>query len=103
MSRSVRKQLLSAILLTGVALVAAAQSYKQPDKQPAPVADASTDAAALQAAFDNADINRDGRLTRQEAARIPAVHSRFDQLDKDRNGYLTPEEFGKATGQLSRD
>ena len=49
--------------------------------------------AASQAAFDRADDNRDGQLSAQEAARLPAIGNRFQELDTDKNGSLSFEEF----------
>ena len=34
-----------------------------------------------------------GKLSKEEAARLPAIAAKFDQLDKDKKGYLTLEEF----------
>lgn len=51
---------------------------------------------ALAAAFKRADANQDGRLTREEAARIPAIADRFDTYDKDKDGLLSLDELGAA-------
>ncbi|MDD2711558.1 MAG: EF-hand domain-containing protein [Simplicispira sp.] len=48
------------------------------------------------AAFDKADANRDGKLTAQEAATLPAMGNRFKQLDADKNGFLSPAEFAQS-------
>lgn len=48
---------------------------------------------ASKAAFAKADANRDGQLSAQEAATLPAIGNRFQQLDTDKNGMLSPEEF----------
>lgn len=51
---------------------------------------------ATTAAFDRADANRDGQLSMQEAAQLPAIGQRFKELDADRNGALSRAEFEKG-------
>lgn len=55
--------------------------------------DAKTGAAA---AFDRADTNKDGKLTVQEAARLPVIGQNFKQLDTDKDGSLSRTEFDKG-------
>ncbi|CAB5680374.1 EF hand [Delftia tsuruhatensis] len=50
----------------------------------------------VQAAFDRADTNKDGKLSKKEAEALPAVSSNFAQIDTDKNGSLSREEFSKA-------
>lgn len=50
----------------------------------------------VQAAFDRADTNRDGKLSKKEAEALPAVSSNFAQIDADKNGSLSRDEFSKA-------
>lgn len=52
----------------------------------------------VDAAFDRADANKDGKLDRKEAEIMPAVAQRFDQLDTNRDGFVSREEFSKITG-----
>lgn len=66
---------------------------------PPPAAGAGAGADSVQAAFDRADTNKDGKLTRKEAKALPAVSNAFAQIDTDKNGSLSREEFGKAVQQ----
>ena len=51
---------------------------------------------AASMAFDRADANKDGQLSPQEAAKLPAIGQRFKELDTDKNGMLSREEFEKG-------
>lgn len=51
------------------------------------------DRAALEAAFARADTNGDGKLSKEEAARLPAIAAKFAELDKDKDGSLSMDEF----------
>ncbi|CAN7158614.1 EF-hand domain-containing protein [Acidovorax sp. LjRoot129] len=53
-------------------------------------------ATTASAAFDRADTNKDGQLSAQEAAKLPAISQRFKQLDADQNGTLSRSEFEKG-------
>lgn len=61
---------------------------------PASATSAQTTAAI--AAFDRADANKDGNLSPQEAAKLPAIGQRFKELDADKNGGLSRSEFEKG-------
>ena len=54
---------------------------------------AADTSAAVKAAFRRADTNNDGKLSREEAAALPAVAEKFTQLDKDSDGGITAMEF----------
>jgi Ca2+-binding EF-hand superfamily protein len=44
--------------------------------------------------FDQADENKDGKLSKEEVAKtLPYMAENFDQLDKDKDGFLSWEEF----------
>ncbi len=49
-------------------------------------------------AFEQADRNRDGQLSREESAVLPGLPERFEKVDADRNGTLSREEFRAAGG-----
>ena len=51
---------------------------------------------AATAAFDKADSNKDGQLSAQETATLPAVSQRFKELGTDKNGSLSRAEFDKG-------
>ena len=59
----------------------------------------AADAAAADAAFQRADINHDGKLSRAEAQALPALAERFDAIDTDGDGFLSRPEFDKAIQQ----
>ena len=59
----------------------------------------ATTASSSDQAFDRADANKDGKLSPQEAASLPAVGNRFQQLDTDKDGMLSREEFEKGVKQ----
>ena len=48
---------------------------------------------AAEAAFTKADANGDGKVSKDEAAKLPAIAAKFDMLDKDKDGSLTLAEF----------
>jgi hypothetical protein len=49
--------------------------------------------AAADIAFVRADVNKDGKVTKDEVAKLPALASKFVDLDKDKDGALSKEEF----------
>lgn len=88
----VRSVLLLAALTVGTALVTQAQTAgtDNPPVRAIPVAQ------EVEAAFQRADVNKDGRLSRQEAARFPVIEQNFDQIDTDRDQTISPAEFQAA-------
>lgn len=50
----------------------------------------------LDAAFNRADVNRDGKLNRAESEHFPAVALRFEQIDSNRDSFISREEFNRA-------
>jgi len=53
---------------------------------------------SMQEKFDSLDINRDGYISKQEAAADPQLQSQFDALDANRDGKLSMSEFKNAQG-----
>lgn len=52
----------------------------------------------IDAAFDKADANHDGRLDRKEAEKFPPVAQRFDMLDANHDGFVSRDELAKVAG-----
>jgi hypothetical protein len=53
----------------------------------------------LQAKFDKADVDHDGKLTEAEAkAGMPKVAARFKEIDKGAKGYVTLEDIRTYVG-----
>ena len=47
----------------------------------------------LEKRFAEADKNKDGKLTAEEAKAMPRVSSNFSRIDKDKLGYVTLEQL----------
>ncbi len=77
------------VLVAGIALGASAQNQAPPIEQPV----AAKDKVVVESAFAKADANGDGKLSRDEAARLPGIGARFDEFDKNKDGVLTLDEF----------
>jgi hypothetical protein len=82
-----------------VPVIAAAGARPAPAARPREPS--ATERVALEAAFARADLNGDGRLSREEAVHLPAIEARFDELDTDHDGFLSFEEF--MVGALAVD
>ncbi|MFI5447866.1 EF-hand domain-containing protein [Polaromonas sp. UC242_47] len=99
---------LLAALAMGAAGAVRAQTAPSPVDTHAPAAHVVTTSTAipqnaitnreLDAAFNRADTNHDGRLTRQEAERFPALEQRFEQIDLNHDAFISRDEFIKAAG-----
>lgn len=102
---------LVAALAMGAASAARAQnsppspaSPSSPSAQMMPSATAGTIAPNrvtrqdLEAAFNRADTNRDGKLSRQEAEHFPALAQRFELIDTDHDTFISRSEFSSAAG-----
>lgn len=80
------------LVLAGVMLSAHAQTQPSPAAQPM----AAKDKQVVESAFAKADANTDGKLSKDEAAKLPAISTKFDELDKNKDGQLTLDEFSGA-------
>jgi hypothetical protein len=78
-----------------VAALAAALPFAALAQQPQPGGQAPA-SSTPEIAFMRADANGDGKLSKPEAARLPAVASKFDALDKDKDGMLSMGEYMTA-------
>jgi EF hand len=93
---TLRSVALIASLAAALPLAAVAQSA-QPGQPAQPGGAGQTPTASTpEVAFMRADANGDGKLSKAEAARIPAVAAKFDALDKDKDGMLSMGEFMMA-------
>lgn len=99
--------LFAALALGSAAATAQAQSQSQGSvlqaSMPQPAPRLAHNGALQQAntAFDRADANGDGRLSREEAQRLPAVAERFDGIDSDGDRALSREEFQRGVAHES--
>jgi hypothetical protein len=104
-----RSVLLVAALAAGAAGAVRAQTTPaSPNSPPSKVAPAPTQGGAgavpqnrataqdVEAAFNRADVNKDGKLDRQEAEHFPAVAQRFEQIDTNRDTFISLAELAKA-------
>ncbi|WP_161974568.1 EF-hand domain-containing protein [Piscinibacter terrae] len=89
MTRSLLALVLAPVVLASAGLTAVAQTKAPATEQPV----AAKDKAVIESAFAKADANGDGKLSKDEAAKLPAIGARFDELDKNKDGVLTVEEF----------
>lgn len=95
-----RRMPLSLALSLSILLAAPvlAQTASAPaDEAPAAAASASQQhghhGPSMKDRFNAADLNHDGRLTKDEAASIPFVAKHFDQIDANHDGYVTLDEI----------
>ena len=97
-ARLQRWRLTSAVLvLASLGCAATAQDRPGRDQPNTPVKvkaePSARERVAMEAAFARADVNGDGKLTRAEAAHLPAIEARFDELDTNHDGFLSVDEF----------
>ena len=88
-SRSVMSRGAFLAALLGAAAFAASAQTKAPAEPTSAKAN-----VAVEAAFADVDANKDGKLSKEEAAKLPAIANKFEQLDKNKDGFLSVEEFG---------
>jgi hypothetical protein len=83
-----------AAFIVGAALSTNAQTQapQTPTTEPASPA-AAGGAATIDAAFKQADVNADGKLSSDELSQFPSLAQRFADLDKDKDGAVSSAEF----------
>ena len=83
-----------AAAILGAALGVGAQTQVPQTATPGATGSAAVDGAAtVDAAFKQADVNADGKLSSDELSQIPALASMFADLDKDKDGAVSSAEF----------
>ncbi|WP_363800545.1 EF-hand domain-containing protein [Lysobacter firmicutimachus] len=98
-----RKSLLAALAVVASLSAPLALAQSAPTASdaasPATAAQSETPAAGQPAAapqkksWADVDGDKDGNLSKSEAAAVPALGQVFDQADADANGSLTPDEY----------
>jgi Ca2+-binding EF-hand superfamily protein len=53
--------------------------------------------------FDTLDINKDGKISKAEAAENKAFAAGFDDVDSDKNGYISKQELAMAMKAAQED
>lgn len=91
-------------LSAAAALLAMGSAHAQTPTPPAPVAPAEAPAprytaGKLELAFNYMDGDRDGKISRAEAAGFRGVAKHFDEADTDRDNFLSRAEFEAAMNQ----
>lgn len=99
-----------AVLVALVSVGAAAQPAPAPQQGAAPAEvpkapPTTAEAKALIAErFKAADVNHDGKLTRDEAkAGMPQVYANFDKIDGRKRGYVTQRQIGAYWTKKTQD
>jgi len=75
-------------LMTAALAAAAMTAHAATDRQPASSSDPTS--------FQQVDSDRDGRISRQEAAAFSALEARFEAADANGDGALSAEEFARS-------
>ena len=98
-----RRTLLEASKFNAMSLaiiaVAALQTGTVYAQAPAPGASPATpsaDTVRYLEAFERADKNADGKLSKEEAENLPAIAQRFEQIDTDKDGAISKAEYLEA-------
>ncbi len=98
-----RSVALLATLAVGAALAAHAQTTDSGTPRPPTAQSAPSTGTPVVPGVQNrdlmfarADVNKDGKLSRQESARFPALEQRFDDIDTNKDQFVSREEFDAA-------
>jgi EF hand len=89
----------TAVALT--VLLTTASSWAQTEMAPAEGAPAKTTSnpmttKELLVAFTKSDTNKDGKLSKEEAAGVPGLVAKFEIIDTDGDKFISKAEFDKA-------
>ena len=96
-NRHLAGSFLAAGALGGFLSIALAQGTAPATPEPA-----AAEKATFEAAFQRTDTNGDGKLSRDEAARLPAIFAKFDELDLNKDGFLSFDEFSAGVGPMTK-
>jgi hypothetical protein len=88
-----RARQMIALTLASFALSGGAAPAQQRNLEPA---------QQVEQIFQKADTDKNGKLSKGEAAAIPEIAARFEELDKDRDGALSFAEFVSGFGAPDR-
>ncbi len=95
-----RRTLLQASKFNAMSLAIIALATLQIDaayaQNPPPAANPSADTVRYLEAFERADKNADGKLTKEEAENLPAIAQRFEQIDTNKDGAISQTEYLEA-------
>lgn len=85
------------VIISSFLLVSTAAFAQQatPERVPDKTADMKS---AIDAKFKQLDVNGDGFVSKDEAAKMRGLPERFDGSDANKDGKLDPAEFGRAMG-----
>lgn len=91
---ALRSSLIRFTLATaGTGFAAAALAQATPATPASPATPNAPSRMVVEAAFTKADANGDGKVTRDEAAKMPEIAGKFATLDRDKSGALSLAEF----------
>jgi EF hand len=92
-SRATAKMLSTSLVAMGLSLSFAAATVYAQKAEPQPAPTATGDAAPTKTTWEDLDRDRDGNLSKDEAAAMSALHDVFDKADANADGRLTGDEY----------
>ena len=90
------KKPLCSALAAATLLIGVAPTFAEGDDAQARIAE------RVDAAFAKLDTDKDGRISRAEAAKGPKMSRKFDKIDADHDGYVTRAELTAAIERRAR-
>jgi Ca2+-binding EF-hand superfamily protein len=76
-----------------IAIISAAAMTMYMPRAHAQMTAPSTDTARYMEAFERADKNADGKLSKEESENLPAIAQRFEQIDANKDGFISKTEY----------